>query len=120
MSEEENNIGQSSEEKVVLSSEDIKNVREYFKHFDIPLPNHLDESLDKFENSQTLENQKFLKLQMCKVLIESPHESFKDGMFDTVKETAGKARYDLQFEFDVKDELTHSESTEESTKESTE
>ncbi len=105
MSEEK--LDQSVEEKVVLSSEDIKNVNEYFKHFSIPMPNYLEESLNKFNESQTLENQKFLKLQICKVLIESQHESFRDQMFDTVKETANKARYDLQFEFDVKDELTH-------------
>ena len=107
MSEEK--LDESAENKVVLSSDDVKNVNEYFKHFNIPMPDHLKDGLKKFDGEPTIENQKFLKLQICRVLLESPHESFQDGMFDTVKETASKAKYDLQFEFDVKDELSRDE-----------
>jgi len=93
--------------KVTIGVEDVKSIREYFKHFEINLPSSLAKALDVFEKdgSQTIENQNFLKLQLCKTMLKSDHETFKDQMFDVVKETANEAVYNLQFDFDVKDEL---------------
>ena len=97
--------GVTKEEEVVISEEDIKNVNDYFEHFSIDMPTKLAESLKRFKANPTLKNQKYFKLQMCNTIKGSKHESFQDEMFAPVKVTAEKARYELQFEFDVDDEL---------------
>ena len=95
----------TQEEKVAISSEDVKNIRDYFKHFDITLPDYLEQALVQFDGDQSMINQKFLKMKLCAAILESKHESFQNKMFDQVKDTSKQALYDLQYEFDVNDVL---------------
>lgn len=96
---------QQNEKKVVISQDDTKNVVEYFSHFNIQMPDYLKTAADQFDAEPTFANQQLFKLNLCKAMLESQHESFKDEMFDTVKENASKAMYDLQFDYDLRDEL---------------
>ena len=72
----------TQEEKIAISSEDVKNIRDYFKRFDITLPDYLEQALVKFDADQSITNQKYLKLQLCTAILESKHESFQDKMFE--------------------------------------
>jgi len=99
MSEEEQN-------KVTCSAEDSENVRQYCKHFNVNPTEELTAALDAFEKDQTFENQKEFKLQIAKWMIESPHESFKDSLWDAPKKASENAIFDLQFDKDVKEEFT--------------
>lgn len=92
--------------KVTCSAEDAENVRLYSKHFNVDLTPELTAALDVFEKEPTFENQKEFKLQISKWLLESPHESFNDSLWDAPKKAATDAVFDLQFDKDVKEVLT--------------
>lgn len=92
--------------KVTCSAEDAENVRQYSKHFNVDLTPELESALNVFEKDPTFENQKEFKLQISKWLLESPHESFKDALWDAPKKAATDAVFDLQFDKDVKEELS--------------
>lgn len=92
--------------KVTCSAEDAENVRQYSKHFGVDLTPDLIAALDVFEKEPTYDNQKEFKLQISKWLLESNHGSFKDSLWDTPKKAATDAVYDLQFDKDVKEELS--------------
>lgn len=92
--------------KVTCSGEDSENVRQYSKHFNVPLTKELEDALAAFEKDPTFENQKEFKLQISKWLLDCPHESFKDSLWDAPKKAAEDAVFDLQFDKDVKEHLT--------------
>lgn len=100
--------------KVTCSAEDAENVRQYSKHFNVPLTPELENALDQFEKEPTFKNQKEFKLQISKWMLECSHESFKDSLWDAPKKAAADAVFDLQFDKDVKEVLTTEENTEES------
>jgi len=94
--------------QIVISVDDCRNVREYGKHFGVPIPEELEEALEKFINEQTFENQQDVKLEMCKWMLNSEHESFQDELWSEPKELAKEATFNLQFDKDVQDTLDQS------------
>jgi len=92
--------------KVTCSGEDSENVRQYSKHFNVPLTPDLQVALDTFEKDPTFENQKEFKLQISKWMLETKHKSFEDDLWNAPKKAAEDAVYDLQFDKDVKEVLT--------------
>lgn len=100
--------------KVTCSAEDAENVRQYSKHFNVPLTPELIAACDAFEKQPTFENQKEFKLQISRWLLESDHESFKDSLWDAPKKAAQDAVFDLQFDKDVKEVLTEEKDSTES------
>lgn len=94
------------ERKVLISNEDIENVRNYGTHFGVDLNADLEASMKAFEANPTFENQQEFKLQICRWLTECPHESFKDKLWEHPKSAASDALFDLQFDKDLKEELT--------------
>lgn len=93
-------------DKVTCSGEDSENVRQYSKHFGVELTPELKTAVDVFEKNPTFENQKEMKLQISKWMLESKHESFTDSLWDAPKKAAEDAVFDLQFDKDVKEVLT--------------
>lgn len=92
--------------KVTCTAEDSENVREYSKHFKVDLTPELKVALDSFEKDPTYENQMEFKLQISKWMLDTPHESFKDDLWNAPKKAAQDAVFDLQFDKDVKEVLT--------------
>ena len=102
------------ERKVTISNEDIENVRNYALHFGIETTPELEESMKNFEKEGSYENMMDFKLEVCKWLTTSTHESFKDKLWEHPKTAAEDALYDLQFDKDLKEELAPAKPTSQS------
>lgn len=105
------NIEQHSEEqrKVVLNAEDIKNVREFSSHFQIPMPETLKVEVDKFEKlgkNYSFEDQKKLRAYIANWMIASSHALFKDPIFDNIRTMSNEAWYEEQFHMDLEEILS--------------
>lgn len=98
--------------KVAISPEDCQNVRNYCTHFGVELPEHLERALKNFENNVCFENQNDIKLELCKWMLGSQHESFKDSMWEAPKKAAEEVVFDLQFDKDVNEALNSAVSEE--------
>jgi hypothetical protein len=92
--------------KVTISNEDCANVLKYASHFNVPLTPGLEAALQKFSSDNTFDNQLGVKLEMCKWMLSSSHESFADSLWDAPKKAAESVVFDLQFDNDLKEELT--------------
>ena len=95
-----------AEEKVTISVDDAKNIREFFKHFNISWPESMEKTVAAFEKEQTYRNQEALKQAMCTVIAESEHDAFNDKMFAAVKTQSTEIAYRAQFDSDLEDVLT--------------
>lgn len=94
------------ERKVPVNEEDCDNVRNYAINFGVPLSPELEAAMKKFEENQTYENHNEFKLEVCKWLMSSEHESFQDPLWDHPKEAAKDITFDLQFDKDLEAELS--------------
>ena len=95
--------------KVVISSEDIKNIEEFFNHFRIPIPTYLQEQLNTYKTAPdeyTLDNQKTLKSELAHAIVSSDHELLKDGVFDNIISNCDKEWFETQFNRDLENELS--------------
>lgn len=94
------------EKKVPVSEEDVENVLNYGLNFGVDVGPELTAAMEKFKNDQSYENFLDFKLEVCKWLTSSGHESFEDSLWDHPKEAAKDIVFDLQFDKDVLDELS--------------
>jgi hypothetical protein len=92
--------------KVTISNEDCANVIKYATHFNVPISAELQAALDKFTADNSFENQIEIKLEMCKWMLSSTHDSFQDSLWDAPKKAAESVVFNLQFDKDVKDVLS--------------
>lgn len=108
MSEEQNkeNGSDEVETKVAITADDCVNVKKYCEHFGVPSTPELNVALDKFAADPTFENQKEVKLQLCKWMLTCTHESFTDSLWDAPKKAAEEVVFDLQFDKDLNEVLT--------------
>ena len=97
------------ENKVAISADDCSNVKRYCEHFGVPSSPELDAALDAFSKEPTFENQKEVKLQLCKWMLTCTHESFGDSLWDAPKKAAEEVVFDLQFDKDLSEVLTEAE-----------
>lgn len=112
-------IEQHSEEqrKVVINAEDIKNIREFSSHFQIPMSPFLKAEVDKFEQlgaKYSFEDQKRLRAFIANWMIESKHALFQDPIFENIRQMSSEAWFEEQFHMDL--EAVLSESSEEESK----
>ena len=108
----ETNESGEIEKKIPVSEEDVENVLNYGTNFGVDVSPELTAAMDKFKGEQTYENMIDFKLEICKWLIESGHESFADSLWDHPKEAANDIVFDLQFDKDVQTELGEDEKPE--------
>lgn len=95
-----------NEQKVVITGKDCRAALEYWEHFKIPQPAALVKAIENFEKDGSFANQVEIKYQVCKALVESDHESFKDEMFTKILTECRKVLYSLQFDRDLDTTLT--------------
>ena len=101
-------------EKVVINSEDIKNIEDFFNHFRIPIPPFLQEQLDVFKQDPegyTVEKQLRLKAELAHAMVESDHELLKDDLFKPVIQNCEKEWFETQFQRDFEGALPDEEET---------
>lgn len=94
------------EKKISISAEDVDNVLNYSVNFGVEISSGLKLAMDKFNESPTYENMLDFKLEICKWLHDSKHESFADSLWDHPKDAAKDIMYDLQFDKEVREELS--------------
>lgn len=98
--------------KVTISNEDCANVIKYASHFKVPLSPELESALAKFTQNNSFENQLEIKLEMCKWMLSSNHESFQDSLWDAPKKAAESVVFNLQFDKDLKETLSKTDDPE--------
>ena len=103
---QKNDLFEEKERNVVISSEDVKNVRDFMTHFKIAMPADLEKALSDFESSKTFENQEELKVQLCKMMVESDHALLKDELFSQVIDNSSKIVQEALFDKAVKETLS--------------
>ena len=86
---------------VVLTAEDCGHVRHFCTQFQIEMPPRLEEVLVNFEKDNSFENQVQIKLELCRWMCTSKHESFQDKLWDAPKEHAQELIYDIVFNQEV-------------------
>lgn len=108
MSQKVNEKGEL-EKRVTITNEDLDNVRNYSLHFGIDMVPELEQAMQNFQNNPTFENQMDFKLELCKWMTSSKNESWQDKLWEKPLENASDAMFNLQFEKDLKEELTTEE-----------
>lgn len=94
------------ERKVTITAEDIENTKNYSIHFGIDMTPELEKAMNNFVANPSYENQVDFKLELCKWMTTSKNESWTDKLWEKPLENASDALFNLQFEKDLKEELT--------------
>ena len=95
-----------------ISLEDAKNIREFFNHFKVGWDDELEAVLTAFEKEQTFVNQEAMKKVICRVVVTSGHDAFKDKMFTNVFKKSEDVTYREQFDKDLEEVLESGKSAE--------
>jgi hypothetical protein len=108
MSEEkEKGLSLEKENKVVISPDDVNAALDFWKHFNVPITDEMQESFSLFAKDPSFENQQKLKLEVCKAISLTDHPAFKDEMFVKIAEECANISFNMQFDKDF--EVTVSE-----------
>ncbi len=113
------NKAQQELTEIVINKEDVDNIENFFKHFEIDLPDYLKEQFVTYRNTgesgvdYSLENQQRLKEELCKALALSEHELLKDELFSSVISRCEDVYFHAQFKRDFEEEITKPENEEE-------
>lgn len=94
------------EKKVVISPEDCNAALDFWRHFNIPIPEQFQKAMDDFSKSPTFENQQAVKLEICRAISTTDHEAFKDELFKKIVEECGNVTFQMQFDRDLEEEVT--------------
>lgn len=88
--------------KVLITAEDVKNIRDFYGHFQVEVPEYLSKHLETLEKASTitLDQQALLKTLVARSILESEHEIFKDSLFEEVIPTCEKEWFEAQFNED--------------------
>lgn len=98
--------GVEKEKKVVISPEDCNAALDFWRHFNIPIPDALQAALDAFAADSSFENQEKVKLEVCKAIATTDHDAFKDDMFSKIVEECEGVSFEMQFDKDLEAEIT--------------
>lgn len=94
--------------EVVLNIDDIRNVREFFKHFRIEVAPELEDAMAAWEakdSKVSLQDQEALKIGLCVSMLKSSHPMFKDPLFEKILKKAEKLVYESTFAKELETQL---------------
>jgi hypothetical protein len=108
MSDNESNSNSLQEvtRKVVITPEDVAGARDFWTHFEVPIPVELTNAFDNFCKNPTLENQDEIKLQITRAIGHTKHEAFQDEMFKEIVAECQNVEYDMAFDRQLESTLT--------------
>lgn len=98
--------------KVTITPEDCAGAAEFWKHFNVEMPDSLRQAFAAFEKEPTFENQQQVKLEVCKAIGYTDHEAFKDEMFKEIVEECRGVTYDMSFDESLESALEIEETKE--------
>jgi hypothetical protein len=90
---------------IVISVEDAENLYTYSSYFEVPLSDDLKTAIEGFKAEQSLRAQTELRLQIAKWILTSEHESFKDELWNEVKECCQPTQFELEFSKELETSL---------------
>jgi hypothetical protein len=91
--------------KLVIAPDDTKSALDFYKHFNIPMPEALTKALSTFAANPTIENQAAVKYEICHAIVHVQHEAFRDEMFKKIAEECASVVYEMKFEKDITETL---------------
>ncbi len=97
------------EKVVVISNEDVKNIRDFFHNFKIEVPAPLETSLVNFESDICYQNQQKIKEELCRLMVKSSHPLFHDDLFAQVIANSTKVAMEAEFNEQLVEVLTRTE-----------
>jgi hypothetical protein len=110
---------EAQKKEVVISEDDIKNVRNFYQQFNSPIPQHLEDQLNEFTNSKdnyTVEQQQKLKVSIARSILEAREEGsplikdiLQNEVWDGVVQNCRDCHFDAQFDEDVVEEFSKEE-----------
>lgn len=107
MSDEKMNGATGEKEKtVVITPDDCNAASDFWKHFNVPMPDDLKAAFLEFSSNPTFENQDKVKLALCEAIHGSQHEAFKDEMFEKIVEECASVSYKMKFDREITEALT--------------
>ena len=93
--------------EVVINKDDARNVRDFFKHFNIKVPENLEQVCDRIEKLPeiTFPDQHDFKIALCEAMVTSDHAMFKDELFSEVIKNAEREVFNFCFKKEVEEVL---------------
>lgn len=91
--------------KLVIAPDDTKSAFDFYKHFNIPMPDALTAALNKFSANPSIENQDAVKYEICHAIVHVDHEAFRDEMFKKIAEECGSVVFEMKFDKDITETL---------------
>lgn len=95
--------------EIMLNVDDIRNLREFFQHFQVTIHPDLEDALTVWENKKekvTLEDQENLRIGLCKTMVSSDHKMFKDELFAPILASSEKLVFESTFKEELEKQLT--------------
>lgn len=108
-----------------IEADDARNVREFFNHFELKIPDYLDTALKNYENQydafkkgggktesptgEILDAQNQVRVQLCRAMVEHESPVFKDDLFKVVIENSKQIAFAAFFDKELEDELKKNE-----------
>jgi len=93
-------------ETPAIGLEDVKNIRNFFKHFNVPGSDELETALKGFESSQTVDNEMLVKVAISKAMVSINHPAFTDKMFEGIYKESEEVAYRAHFDKQLVDTLS--------------
>ena len=95
-----------NEGKVVISARDCQSALDFWRHFNIPVPDELLKAVQSFTDDPSFPNQERVKYEVCKAISTSDHPAFKDEYFVKIVEECAAVAYSMTFDQDLEKSLT--------------
>lgn len=97
---------------VTASNEDVRNTREFFKHFKIPVTERLEKAIEIFEKNPTVETQDEFASAVTDAVLRSGHHVFEDELFDEARRKSEEITYRNNFDKSLEEHLNPKEKEE--------
>ena len=94
------------EKKIIVTAEDITNIRNFYTQFEIPISEDLEQAIRAFTGDGSFENQAAIRLALCKSIIGTKHEAFEDAMMKEARAEAEAIAYKAEFDKELEETLT--------------
>jgi len=91
---------------VAITAEDCAAALDFWRHFNIPIPDPMQQAFDAFMKDPTYENQLRVKKEVTKEICTSQHEAFKDEMFVKIANECQDVTYEMAFDEQLEEVLT--------------
>lgn len=91
--------------EVVIDINDVKNGMNFFKHFNLEVPELLKKAIEDFEKEPNIETQNEFRIAFCKTILQGTEEIYKDEVFELIKVNMAKIDDVYELEKSIKDTL---------------